>query len=126
MNPPDPPIEVGSLAGRERFYKTDYHVAELRNLARWIVAPGAGPGLAATGFRLWYDAEYDFHHLAFELEGDHYDVRFYKVFGLTKNLDYDFVRGRTFPYAMSLASFFHEGRHRTWVVEDKRTRASSA
>lgn len=118
-----PEIKIGPLDGRERLYKTEHHIDELKSLARWIVSDKLGPqpAVAATNFRIWYDQQHDFHHLEFDLEGDHYDIRYYKVFAITKNKNTEFLAEKLFNYVTSRVSdFFHRGKHREWVVQDRR------
>lgn len=35
--------------------------------------------------RIWYDTRSGFNHFAFDLDGSHYDLRYYKSFGVIKN-----------------------------------------
>ena len=68
-----------------------------------------------TNLTLWYDKQQDFHHLSFNLDGDHYDIRYYKIFVVTKN-DWDTFLNRNLfgRSSFSLIDFFRNGKHREW------------
>lgn len=107
---PPPPIEMGSLEGRERWYKTTHHIDELKSLAYNLThgdTPHNGfrPGVAATGFKLWYDRDNDYHRLSFDLDGCHYEARLYKVWAVTKNGIRNYSWEKNF------------GFHRMWVED---------
>lgn len=68
----------------------------------------------ATNIRVWYDPNEDFTRIEFHLDGDRYDVRIYKVFGVVKNGDDRFVNTRSFPHEYQFFTFFECGRHKVW------------
>ena len=110
----EPEIKIGSLAGRERWYQTTQHIDTLKDIAKDIV----GRGLPATNFKLWYDRDHDFHHLAFDLDGSHYDIRYYKIFGVTKDRCTGFMSEKHFGRYddHEIVWFFARGAHREWKV----------
>ena len=66
-------------------------------------------------FRLWYNDKTDYHMLSFRLEGNDYDIRFYKIFACTRNGDERILNTRIFGYEWGDVSFFfRSGRFRTY------------
>lgn len=73
------------------------------------------PGIANV--RVFYDRYKDFDHLAFDLDGSHYDIYHYKVFCLIKDGWTGFMSTRNFGYRhWDLVDVFAFGRHRDWKV----------
>lgn len=73
-------IEEGPKEGR---YFTQWRWDELVVLADEIFQTVP----AATTWRIWYDPSDDYHRLSFMVGVDYFEIRYYKIFALTKNGD---------------------------------------
>ena len=64
----------------------------------------------ADNFKLYYDANQDFHHIEFDLDNERYDVRWYKIYSVTRITD-----GATWSFnsnEKNVIDFFKRGEHR--------------
>jgi hypothetical protein len=66
--------------------------------------------------RLWYDPTENFIHAGFDLANMHYDVRYYKVFGITKNHMRHSLKLFS-SYSHWVVDFFKTGDHLKWLTE---------
>lgn len=120
----EPVIRMGTLEGRSRLYNSTYHLDELKALAKNLVNGRYGrPGIKAENFYLYYDKGTDFHRLEFDLNGAHYNIRFYKVYAVTKNGIDDFDYCKLFNHHRSVVEDFFLGANKgergtpdEWIV----------
>ena len=63
----------------------------------------------SNNFHLYYDSNKDFHHIEFDFDGDRYDVRWYKVYGITRLSD---KKDTTLNNEYGVVDFFRRGHHR--------------
>lgn len=103
-------IEEGNQEGR---YFSPPRFATLKEMGQRL---GLNvPGIA--NIKVWYDATQDFHILAFDVDGSHYEIRYYKVFCATKDNQRKWGQEKHFGFERHvLEQFFIHGNHRRWVV----------
>lgn len=73
--------------------------------------------------KVWYDAFDDYTKIAFKVDGDSYQIRYYKVFAATKNDKTGWDEERTcdreknfYIHSYKVENFFRMGKHRNWTV----------
>lgn len=69
--------------------------------------------------RLWHDNAECFDHFAFDVDGDHYDIRSYKAFAIIKNHVAETSNMRVFNDGAShetIIRWFDNGNHLRWKV----------
>lgn len=108
-----PEIEFGSRKGT--------HFSQ----GRWDKLIGlanelAEEGVAIQNVKIWYDKNEDYHRLAFDVDGDHYDIRYYKAFYIIKNDWPSIWDGKNFAQRdWDIVEFFKSGKHRNWKEENR-------
>lgn len=61
-------------------------------------------------FKLYYDRNEDFHHIEFTLEGERYDVQWYKVYSVTRLRDKQ--KNTLYYHDFQVVDFFRNNRHK--------------
>jgi len=71
--------------------------------------------LHAQNVTVFYDSQEDYMVTEWDLDGDHYKLRTYKILALTKNRISGLFEDRRFDNDDELLQFFEAGKHKTWV-----------
>lgn len=111
MNQQNPQkLNFGPLEGT--YFSSSKYRSVVKPLAEQLLSEVEG----IANVRLWYNRREDFIYIGFDLDGNHYQIRYYKTYALYKNYGERKLFG---PFSHQVLNFFKAGNHTKMVFDPK-------
>lgn len=96
-------------------WKPEYYSDPYGNISIQLMAQIAEHCDGSDNFKLYYDPREDFHHVEFDYNGDSYDIRWYKVYSMTRKSDGKSVLFGRIGNGHQIVDFFKNKTQRGWL-----------